>query len=164
MVSTQSNYRLQPDQTRILYGDFYFSHTPQLYSARKESCTVFYSSSSIYITMAGVNLTTVFYYYYQPDFNSPTGECVNTFSSVRSLYEYIDQQISDCYSQRDDFEDCHTGTNGEVLELVNMNIEVVDDEGICIKIYDMNMSQAEVRVDAREHLEVITDLFEENPQ
>ena len=45
-----------------------------------------------------------------------------------------------------------------------MDIEDVADDGLCIKIYDMNMSQAEVRVDAREHLEVITDLFEENPQ
>ena len=114
--------------------------------------------------MAGINLKTIFYYYYTPDFNSPAGSCVNTFSSVRSLYEYIDQQISDCYSQRHDFEGCHTGTNGEVLELVNMDIEDVADDGLCIKIYDMNMSQAEVRVDAREHFEVITDLFEENPQ
>ena len=110
--------------------------------------------------MAGINLKTIFYYYYQPDFNSPAGSCVNNFSSVSSLYEYIDQQISDCYYQRHDFEGCHTGTNGEVLELVNMNIEDVADEGICIKIYDMNMSEVEVRVEAREHLELITDLFE----
>ena len=110
--------------------------------------------------MAGINLKTIFYYYYQPDFNSPAGSCVNNFSSLSALYEYIDQQISDCYSQRHDFEGCHTGTNGEVLELVNMNIEDVADEGICIKIYDMNMSEVEVRVEAREHLELITDLFE----
>ena len=115
-------------------------------------------------TMAGIDLKTTYYYYYTPDFNSPSGSCVNTFSCVRSLYEYIDQQISDCYSQRHDFQGCHTGTNGEVLELVNMDIEDVADDGLCIKIYDMNMSQAEVRVDARKHLEVITDLFEENPQ
>ena len=115
-------------------------------------------------TMAGIDLKTTYYYYYTPDFNSPSGSCVNTFSSVRSLYVYIDQQISDCYSQRHDFEGCHTGTNGEVLELVNMDIEDIADDGLCIKIYDMNMSPAEVMVDAREHLEVITELFDENPQ
>ena len=38
--------------------------------------------------MAGIDLKTTFYYYYTPDFNSPSGSCVNTFSSVRSLYEY----------------------------------------------------------------------------
>ena len=110
--------------------------------------------------MAGINLKTIFYYYYQPDFNSPAGSCVNNFSSVSALYEYIDQQISDCYSQWEDFEGSHTGTNGQVLEIVNMNIEDVADEGICIKIYDWNMSEVEVRVEARDHLELITDLFE----
>ena len=115
-------------------------------------------------TMAGIDLKTTYYYYYTPEFNSPSGSCVNNFSSVRSLYEYIDEQISDCYSQRHDFEECHTGLNGEVLELVNMDIEDLADAGLCIKIYDMNMSPAEVMVDAREHLEVITELFDENPQ
>ena len=113
--------------------------------------------------MAGIDLTTTYYYYYIPEFNSPSGTCVNNFSSVRDLYEYIDQQIKDCYSQRNDFEACHTGLNGEILELVNMDIEDIADDGLCIKIYDMNMSPAEVMVDAREHLEVITELFE-NPQ
>ena len=115
-------------------------------------------------TMAGIDLKTTYYYYYTPEFNRPSGSCVNNFSSVRDLYEYIDEQISDCYSQRHDFEGCHTGLNGEVLELVNMDIEDIADDGLCIKIYDMNMSPAEVMVDAREHLEVITDLFDENPQ
>ena len=41
-----------------------------------------------------------------------------------------------------------------------MNIEDVADEGICIQTYDWNMSEVEVRVEARDHLEVITDLFE----
>ena len=115
-------------------------------------------------TMAGIDLKTTYYYYYTPECNSPSASCVNNFSSVRSLYEYIDEQISDCYSQRHDFEECHTGLNGEVLELVNMDIEDIADAGLCIKIYDMNMSPAEVMVDAREHLEVITELFDENPQ
>ena len=115
-------------------------------------------------TMAGIDLKTTYYYYYTPECNSPSASCVNNFSSVRSLYEYIDEQISDCYSQRHDFEECHTGLNGEVLELVNMDIEDLADAGLCIKIYDMNMSPAEVMVDACEHLEVITELFDENPQ
>ena len=114
-------------------------------------------------TMAGIDLKTTYYYYYTPEFNSPSGSCVNNFSSVRSLYEYIDEQISDCYSQRHDFEGCHTGLNGEILELVNMDFEDIADDGLCIKIYDMNMSPAEVMLDAREHLEEFTELFE-NPQ
>ena len=110
--------------------------------------------------MAGITLKTIFYYYYQPYYNSQPGSCINHFSSVNAVYEYIDQQISDCYNQREDFEGCHTGTQGQVLEIVNMNIEDVSDEGICIKIYDWNMSEVEVRVEARDHLELITDLFE----
>ena len=44
-----------------------------------------------------------------------------------------------------------------------MDFEDISDDGLCIKIYDMNMSPAEVMLDAREHLEEFTELFE-NPQ
>ena len=114
-------------------------------------------------TMSGVDLTTSYYYYYVPEFNCPSGICSNHFSSLGDLFDYIDTQIKDCYGQRNDFEACHTGVNGEILELVNMDFEDIGDDGLCIKIYDMNMSQAEVMLDARENLEEFTALFE-HPQ
>ena len=110
--------------------------------------------------MAGITLKTIFYYYYQHNYNSQPGSCINHFSSVNAVYEYIDQQISDCYNQREDFEGSATGTQGQILEIVNMNIIDVSNEEICIKIYDWNLSEVEVRLEARDQLELITELFE----
>ena len=41
-----------------------------------------------------------------------------------------------------------------------MNIIDVSNEEICIKIYDWNLSEVEVRLEARDQLELITELFE----
>ena len=111
--------------------------------------------------MAAVSLKTTFYYYYQPYYNSQPGSYTNDFSSVDDLYQYIDQQISDCYNERDDFEGCHTGNQGQTLEIVNMNIINVFNEEVCVKIYDWNLSQVEVRLESRDQLELITELFDE---
>ena len=111
--------------------------------------------------MSGVTLTTSYFYYYVPEFNCPSGICSNHFSSLADLFNYIDTQIQDCYDQRNDFEACHTGMNGEILELVNMDFEDIGEDGLCIKIYNMNMSQAEVMLDVRENLEEFTALFEQ---
>ena len=110
--------------------------------------------------MAAVTLKTIFYYYYQPYYNSQPGSCTNHFSSVNDVYEYIDQQISDFYNQREDFEGSHTGNQGQILETVNMNIINVSNEEICIKIYDWNLSEVEVRLESRDQLELITELFD----
>ena len=109
-------------------------------------------------TMA-VSLKTSFYYYYQPYFNSQPGSCTNEFSSLEDLYEYIDTQIDDCYNEQEDFEGCHTGTQGQTLELVNMSIMNVFDEQVVVKIYDWNLSQIEVRLESRDQLEIITEIF-----
>ena len=42
-----------------------------------------------------------------------------------------------------------------------MDFEDIGEDGLCIKIYDMNMSQAEVMLDVRENLEEFTALFEQ---
>ena len=47
----------------------------------------------------------------------------------------------DCYEERNDFVQCHTGTDGEVLDVVNMTVKNVYDEEIVLKIYDQNMSR-----------------------
>ena len=106
-----------------------------------------------------VSLKSSFYYYYEPYFNSQPGSCTNEFSSLEDLFQYIDQQISDCYNEQDDFEGCHTGTQGQTLEIVNMSIMNVFDEQVVVKIYDWNLSQIEVRLESRDQLEIITEIF-----
>ena len=106
-----------------------------------------------------VSLKTTYYYYYQPHFNSPSASCTNEFSSLAELYEYIDTQIADCYNEKEDFDGCHTGTHGQTLELVNMCIQNVYDEEVAVKIYDWNLSQIEVRLESRDQLEIITEIF-----
>ena len=104
-------------------------------------------------------LKTTYYYYYQPHYNSSPASCTNEFTSLGDLIEYIDTQIVDCYAEENDFEECHTGTDGQVLELVNMCIKNVYNEEIVVKIYDMNMSRVEVTLESREQLEDIAEIF-----
>ena len=77
-----------------------------------------------------------YFYYYQPDYYNPPGSCINDFKDLADLIDYIDTQTEDCYEERNDFEECHTGTDGQVLDVVNMTIKKVYDEEIVLKIYD----------------------------
>ena len=100
-----------------------------------------------------------YFYYYVPDYSSSPASCINEFKDLADLVDYIDIQIVDCYEEVNDFEECHTGTDGQVLELVNMCIKNVYDEEIVVKIYDQNMSRVEVTFEIREQLEDIAEIF-----
>ena len=94
-------------------------------------------------------LETTYFYYYLPEYNSSPASCINEFKDLADLVDYIDIQIVDC----------HTGTDGQMLELVNMCIKNVYNEEIVVKIYDQNMSWVEVTFEIREQLEEIAEIF-----
>ena len=104
-------------------------------------------------------LETTYFYYYLPEYNSSPASRSNEFKDLADLVDYIDIQIVDCYEEVNDFEECHMGKDGQVLELVKMCIKNVYDEGIVVKIYDQNMSRVEVTFEIREQLEEIAKIF-----
>ena len=102
-----------------------------------------------------------YFYYYVPDYNSSPASCINEFKDLADLIDYIDTQTVDCYEERNDFVQCHTGTDGEVLDVVNMTVKNVYDEEIVLKIYDQNMSRVEITFEIRQQLEEIAEIFQQ---
>ena len=76
-------------------------------------------------------------YYYQPDYYNPPGSCINEFKDLGDLIDYIDTQTEDCYAERNDFEESHTGTDGQVLDIVNMSARNVSRKKLTSK-YTIN--------------------------
>ena len=107
-------------------------------------------------------IETEYNYYYEPDFYNPPGSCINEFKDVRELIEYIDIQTQDCYAEINDFEESHTGKDGQVLDMVNMSVRNVYEEEVNLKIYDQHMSRTEIKYEIRQQLEDITAIFEQN--
>ena len=102
-----------------------------------------------------------YFYYYVPDYSSSPASCINEFKDLADLIDYIDTQTVDCYEERNDFVQCHTGTDGEVLDVVNMTVKNVYDEEIVLKIYDQNMSRVEITFEIRQQLEEIAEIFQQ---
>ena len=100
-------------------------------------------------------------YYYQPDYYNPPGSCINEFKDLGDLIDYIDTQTEDCYAERNDFEESHTGTDGQVLDMVNMSVRNVYEEEVNLKIYDQHMTRVEIKYEIRQQLEEITAIFEQ---
>ena len=120
--------QLKPFDTRCLGFTSYHLAPPWLHLAPKKMASTTRDSTT--------PIETEFNYFYEPDIYNPPGSCINEFKDVGELIDYIDVQTQDCYAERNDFEDSHTGKDGQLLDMVNMSIRNVYNEEVNLKIFD----------------------------